>query len=1029
MGWEELTPRERAVAEAASSGASTRVIADQLFVSSRTVETHLGSVYRKLGLEGRAQLVAFMLREGQVPTGPDTGLPAATPTVAGEQSARAGVQGRLPGWPSVLTLADVFVGRAVERRHLVEVLRRDGTATPSTVLIGGEPGIGKSALVAQAALDATVAGFQVFAGRCDRDFRAPFGPVADALRARLAAAGDDLAALVGPVGGSLASIVPELSARLPPRLPTDEPAAAQRLVVDAIVACLSAVTASVPALLILEDLQWSDQATLGVFRHLIASSELPSLVLVGTFRNTELSREHPLPGFLADLWREPSVQRIDLEGLDLVDTAALADDLAVKPIDVSGVDALQSRTGGNPFFLLQLLRYQNDPSAPRDLPRSIREVLLDRAARLGDEVVPVLQGAAVLGSEIELPVLFALLTRRDHPLGPDAVASSIEHACSARLLLERAEPALGYHFVHDLVREAMLSELSAIALARLHQAAGDALLAVQGDAPIGNLVALADHFAAAAPIGEGPRAARYALAAAQQALDRLAPRDAAALAAQGLAHTPAGDDRTRFELLVASADAQATLMDVVAHRRATLAAMDVARRMGDAVAMARAVDRNTVLPVMGELDAELLAAKEEAIAALGPQPSTLRARLLTSVSYQRTIGGHGWEAADQASQAVHEGRQLGDTDTLVAGLYALAAASLGRPELAPQLAVADELVAAGEQRVERSPERDGRRFRGLLRLSGGDRVGFAADLAELAEFGTRCRSVFVQSLVGEWRTIEAMLDGELGRAEELANEVLAKSGNDPNFMLGWFVELAWIRIEQDRAGEILPLAEATTSEHPDLAPLVALTASIHAEVGDLEAAARMAAPLAANDCEAVPRDWLRPATLAYLAAAASRSLDEPARRAVAAQLAPYGGQLLIAGAGALVNGIADHLRALLLAASDKVDHDATLALFAAAHATAQRVGGRVLAAHIQIDWAAAHLRRGDSSDVARAHELLAAAQLEGERFGLARVVRKARDVAALTDSTDRAGTAVTTPRGRSERESARRRAGSDRRSR
>lgn len=993
-GLKELTPRERAVAEAARSGASTRSIADELFVSVRTVESHLGAIYRKLGLEGRTQLVAFMLQQDLAePRAGETGPSPETSAVPGDDRVPVDTRTGALRWPAILTLAHPFVGRAAEQRILSEVLPRDAATAASTVLVGGEPGIGKSALVAQAASKAMAAGFQVLAGRCDRVFRAPFRPVGEALRPVLQGAGTQLASLVGPTGGSLAAIVPDLADQLPDRLSADEPSVARGLVADAVVSCLAAVTSKGPVLLILEDLQWSDVATLELARQLMGNPRLPALLLVGTFRNTELSRQHPLPGFLADLWRDSSVRRIDLEGLPAGDTAVLAQDLALTPVDSAAVEALQSRTGGNPFFLLQLLSFPGGSSSFRELPRSVREVVLDRAAQLGDEVLAVLQAAAVLGGDFDVALLVALLGRLERPLGAGSAKVSLAQAVAAGLVRSRAESDDAFGFVHDLVRDALLSELGALSKARLHQAAGEALVTVQGDGPEGNLVAIADQFAAAAPLGEGERAAQYALAAAHQALDRLAPRDAANLAAQGLAHVPHGDDQLTFDLLVATADAQATLMDVAAHRRATLAAVEVARRLDDPMAIVRAVDRNTVLPVMGELDLELLAAKEEAIAALGDEPSPQRVRLLTSASYQRTIGGHGWAAADQASQAVSDGRQLGDQDAIVGGLYALAAASLGRPDLAEQLAVSDELVEAGQERVDRVPERDGRRFRGLLRLCGGNRAGFSADLDYLSDFGARSRSVFVESLVGEWRTMEAMLDGDLQRAEDLANSVLATSGDDPNFLLGWFVELAWIRTEQDRAGEILPLAEATAAEHPDLVPLAALTASLHAEIGNLDEARRIAEPIAANDCGSVPRDWLRPATLAYLAAAACLALDAPAQQAVAAQLEPYAGQLLVVGQGALVAGVADHLRAALLTASGTV-RDSDLGLFGEAYTTAMRAGAGLLGANTQIDWAAAHLRRATEVDVARAHELLAAALAVGEQLGIARLVRKARQLAS-----------------------------------
>lgn len=674
---------------------------------------------------------------------------------------------------------------------------------------------------------------------------------------------------------------------------------------------------------------------------------------------------------LATLWGEPSVRRLALDGLSRDEVAQLATQVEtldsdvrwaadrstagrgadLARMDLAAVDLLHTRAGGNPFFLLQLMR-----SGAQPIPGTVRDVVRERARRLGPATVRVLQAAAVLGSEIDEPVLVDLVGR----LGTNGAAGQVEHAVRAayraRLLAQVPGRPGRSRFTHDLVREALYDDLEALARTRMHSGAGRAVRSVYADELNLHHIELLTHFGAAAALGDGVLAADHALAAAQQAIDRLAPDDALTFTALGLQYLPPGrqHDVVRLELLLVEADAHGTRMDLPAHRESTFRAIDVARRLDDPQALARTVDRNTVLPVMGTLDEQLLAVKLEAIAALDAvdrRPNPLRTRLLVSAAYQRAIGGHGWAAADVAQRAVADARALSDTDSVIGALYALASAAMGRPDLAEQLAVAEELVTRGRDRVDVVPERDGRRFRAMLRLAGGDRAGFEADLAGLSEFGDRTGSIWVRSLTAEWRVLGALLDGDLDGAEALANAVLGISGDDPNFLLGWFVQLVQVRLEQGRAAEMVDMAMATLGEHPELTVLRAVAANLHAASGNVEAARNLLAPLVQSRWQSISSDWLRPATLGYLAEPVRATQSAATCAELADLFTPYAGQLLIVGAGALVVAAADHSRAVLLAASGATALIEARSLLEDAIALAERTGSPTLAArsHAELD--------------------------------------------------------------------------------
>ena len=179
-----------------------------------------------------------------------------------------------------------------------------------------------------------------------------------------------------------------------------------------------------PVVLVLDDVQWADAPTLQLLRHLVAWDQPLAVVVVATFRESEVGAGHPLADLLAWLHREPGVTRISLRGLGDVELLALMEAGAGHAVDDNGLalrDALARETDGNPFFVGELLRhlvetglvYQDAEGRwtvsgdlrDRGLPVSVREVIGRRVARLGDEAVRVLSVAAVIGRDFDLDVL------------------------------------------------------------------------------------------------------------------------------------------------------------------------------------------------------------------------------------------------------------------------------------------------------------------------------------------------------------------------------------------------------------------------------------------------------------------------------------------------------------------------------------------------------------------------------------------------------------------------------------------------
>ena len=237
----------------------------------------------------------------------------------------------------------------------------------------------------------------------------------------------------------------------------------------------AALRTGAPTVLALDDLHWADKGSLLLLAHLVRASRPAALLVVGTYRESELSRTHPLAATLADLRRERLYERVSLAGLEAGDVAELvrgwlgSDELA---------PTLHEETAGNPFFLEEVVRHLREAGAGSGIPESVREVLGRRLSRLGDGANRALQAAAVVGRDFDL----ALLERLDALAGVD-VLEAVEEAAAAQLVREDGARPGRYGFAHPLVRETVYEELSLTRRVRLHGAVADALEALHGDDP------------------------------------------------------------------------------------------------------------------------------------------------------------------------------------------------------------------------------------------------------------------------------------------------------------------------------------------------------------------------------------------------------------------------------------------------------------------------------------------------------------------------------------------------------------------
>jgi carbon-monoxide dehydrogenase large subunit len=450
-----------------------------------------------------------------------------------------------------------LVGR---QRELDAVLRQWSEAARGTirvVLVDGEPGIGKSRLLQAVAERTAQDGAAVLrGGSSEAAGMPPYLPFLEALGEYvLAADAATLRAQAGPLAPVLATILPELVVRLGD-LPSSyvlPPEQARLRLFEAVDRFLGSIAAEQPVLLLLDDLQWADPATLELLCHIARRQRAGSPVLiVGAYRTGELQLSPALRRAAIELNRLRVATTVAVERLTLDDVARMADAHLGGPLAPAAIQPLFTHSEGNPFFVEELLLgwlergvlvrrtgqdggplYDLTPSVSLPLPPGIVSAVGQRLERLPAEVVDLLRVAAVVGRTFAADLLAAVVG-----LSLDEVDERLSEA--ARRQLIRLSESGGYAFSHDKIRECLYHGVTPSRLRRLHELIGEALERDAARTGARLVSDLAFHFARA---GDAVRGTAHAIGAAEDAMRSFAPVEAAAHFQTALALIPADDAR------------------------------------------------------------------------------------------------------------------------------------------------------------------------------------------------------------------------------------------------------------------------------------------------------------------------------------------------------------------------------------------------------------------------------------------------------------------------------------------------------
>lgn len=435
----------------------------------------------------------------------------------------------------------VFVGREAEmatlRSKLVAALEGSG----GLVLIGGEPGVGKTTLVRQLIREAEQRGALAVFGRCyESEGTVPYSPFVEMVEQALSIMPPEIVREdLGEDAPEVARMVPELRRRFPDiSEPLDLPPEQQRrYFFNAVTSFVARGSQRFPLMLVIDDVHWADEPTLLLLEHMAALMSELRVLGVGTYRDVELEVARPLAATLERLVRARTMDRLSVKRFDRTGVAVMLEALAGKPAPDSIVGAVFEETEGNPFFVEEVFwhlveegkifddagEFRVDITVDElDVPESVRLVVGRRLERLGTEAQKVLAAGAVVGRGFPFALLEAITDTE-----AERLLDIVEEAEAAKVIVpEQRDGQVHYSFAHELIRQTLLSGLSLLRRQRLHLTIADAIERTDKTAAAMRPSEIANHLLQAGAGADSERTLAYLERTADRAMDAAAFEEA-----------------------------------------------------------------------------------------------------------------------------------------------------------------------------------------------------------------------------------------------------------------------------------------------------------------------------------------------------------------------------------------------------------------------------------------------------------------------------------------------------------------------
>ena len=428
-----------------------------------------------------------------------------------------------------------YVGRESERSELARLVDGAGRGQGSLVLVGGEPGVGKTRLTEELGSEAAARGFRVLVGRCyESDGAPPYVPFVEIFEQALAAtpSPEAIRAILGDEAPEVAKLLPGLRRQFPDiPAPLELPPEQERYYLfNSLRDILTRAAAGRPLFLVFDDLHWADEGTLLLLEHVADRIPRLAVLAVGTYRDTEVTPDHRFARPLEGLLRRRHAHQLSLKRLPEEGVAALLRALSGQEPPPLLVTAVHAETQGNPFFTEEVFKHLTEEGRLYDengrfrsevtigeleVPESLRLVLGRRLERLGDNGRRALSAAAVVGRAFTYELLEAL-----GELAPEPLLDALEEAQRARLIapLSDSPDEDRLLFSHELIRQTLLAELSPPRRRRLHLLVADTLERLCANTLDEQASEIAYHLTQAGPAADRRRLLSFLALAGRQAM-------------------------------------------------------------------------------------------------------------------------------------------------------------------------------------------------------------------------------------------------------------------------------------------------------------------------------------------------------------------------------------------------------------------------------------------------------------------------------------------------------------------------------
>jgi hypothetical protein len=798
---------------------------------------------------------------------------------------------------------DPLIGREFQREVLRLAMARVVDGSAASLLVVGEPGIGKSTLLRALAGFAQESGVAVGFGRGQPEGAVPLWPWRSAF-ASIGIEGAVNARAFGVLDDDAGAPRTALEGGLTDRFAIFEHFADQ---------LIDRATCG-PLALLLDDLQWAELSTLQLFGHLVDHPLQSGVLIAGALRTTEPMAADATE-VVSRLLADPKTEVLEVPKFDAAEVAAFAEQASSRHLTDADLGLLARRSGGNPFLLGELLRWAPSGGSTAELdaalPLAVRESVRRRIVVEGPVTQLAVKATAVVGSDVPLDLL-GRITDVDRV----ELSSALDAAVRSGFLVQHADRSVG--FVHDLVREAVHSLLPTWDRMQLHHAVG---IALRENARSSSWAAVAAHFSAARPLVDDATLADAARHAADEAARHGAFDEAAAFVGVALDLSEhAGELAERGSLMLE----QGRLLWAAERPEESKAvlgkAAELARRTGDTnllAAVALSWRGGEVRPVMRRADHQLVALLREALAACSPGDSLLRCLLLGRLALCGYYDIGDRDGVSTCDEAVAMAQRLGDPEALTTALGARFYYRW-RPGLARErLAIADEILAAAAPTGDADLIAHARSFRIVALLDLGWLRDAWRELEQVDDAVAASGQPMLRLRALWFHATRLLAQGARSQADEVSERAvdLAARMRRPDATVERLGQSLLLWPAEDRVDDALGLVSPGLLGPAAYNAVVAMTNAI----GGRPVEARAALDAVVADLERFPHDMMWLTGRCGLLAAATVGSDRDTGRLLYEELRPFAGLWAVVNPGILVVGAVDHYLGLGAALLDHLD--------------------------------------------------------------------------------------------------------------